>query len=865
MMQLLERAAHLEVLAGHLSEATNNKGSLIFIGGEAGVGKTSLVRWFRERQSEAARVLWGTCDPLTTPRPLAPLLDMVPNVGAPFRRFLEEEHSVAGLHIEFLKEISGGTRPCLAVFEDVHWADQATLDLLSFVGRRISTTRALVLATYRDDELATFHPLRLVMGNLATSSARRIELRTLSSEAVAVLARGSPVDAADLYRQTGGNPFFVTEVLAASVSGIPGSVRDAVLARAARLSPTAIRLLEVVAVIGAHVEPWLLEAVAGPQEEVLSECMDFGMLRLDGMVISFRHELARKAIEESVSPTRAVTLHVRVLNALKSESKEAYAARLAHHAEAAGDREAALTYATEAAMRAAHLDSHREAAAQYARALRFADSLGAEERARLLEARAFHCFVSNQLDESLEARQKALAIWRQAGDKIREGDNLRWIARAHWVAARLEPANEAIDGAVAVLEKVPASTELALAYSYKGHLNMLAFRNNEAVEWSGKALELADKFRSHETKVNALTNLGIARIQAGDDEGFNLVEEAIRLAEEGRFDDVAARAFFHCVQVTMIQRRYSLNEKWFDDGMAFCREHEQDTFQQFLRAWRSRSLLDQGRWPEAVEMAESVLSSAYSADVRKFQALTVMALVRARRGEQDATGYFDQAREFDSFSPDLATTLRLSGARAEIAWFAGDYRRSRKETESALGVVRRVGEPWNLGEVSYWLWKNGGLEDAPEEIALPYALQISGDWRGASELWGEIGCPFEAALALAESDDEQALRRALQVFDDLGARAAAAPTLRSLRKLGVRGISRGPRPATRENPAGLTAREIEVVGLLSEGLRNNEIAERLSLSERTVHHHMATILLKLGVRSRVEAAREAARLGLLPR
>jgi DNA-binding NarL/FixJ family response regulator len=154
--------------------------------------------------------------------------------------------------------------------------------------------------------------------------------------------------------------------------------------------------------------------------------------------------------------------------------------------------------------------------------------------------------------------------------------------------------------------------------------------------------------------------------------------------------------------------------------------------------------------------------------------------------------------------------------------------------------------------------------DLPPLPATPFALQIAGDWAGAAARWEELGCPYEAARALADGDDEAALRRALAIFEELGARPMAQNVARRLRERGVQAIPRGPRPTTRANAAGLTRREAEILGLLAGDLRNAEIATRLSVSPKTVEHHISAILAKLDARTRTEAVRAAARLELLP-
>jgi DNA-binding NarL/FixJ family response regulator len=144
----------------------------------------------------------------------------------------------------------------------------------------------------------------------------------------------------------------------------------------------------------------------------------------------------------------------------------------------------------------------------------------------------------------------------------------------------------------------------------------------------------------------------------------------------------------------------------------------------------------------------------------------------------------------------------------------------------------------------------------------PFAAELAGDWQTAAEQWARLGCRYEAALALAAADAEEPLRQALDELQRLGARPAAAIVARRLRELGVRDVRRGPRPFTRDNAAGLTARESEILALVATGLRNSAIARRLFLSQRTVDNHVSAILRKLGADNRLEAAAKAATLGL---
>jgi predicted ATPase len=491
-MELLEREQHLDQLRELLRQATAGQGSMVLVGGEAGVGKTTLADAFCREIAGTAELLRTSCDALSTPGPLGPVRDLAPALGLRI-----DQHSLDGeardrLFREVLAVFAARPGPTVVIAEDAHWSDGASLELLRFLGRRVEGLPLLFVVTYRDDETGADHPLRLVLGDLATApGVRRISVRPLSEAAVQEMASGSGRDAATLYRLTGGNPFFVVEVLASDGETVPATVGDAILARAARLSPEARAVLDVAAVIGATIDSDLLLSVAGPVLDEADECIARGLLRGtdDGLV--FCHELAREAILSAIAPLRRRLLHARVLAALRQVlESERDLARLAHHAEAARDRAAVLEFAVAAAEQAAALHAHREAAAQYARALRFGDALPAAERGRLLEERSVACYLSDLGEEAIAARREALEIWRALGDPLKEGENLRWLSQLHWLE---RDAAEAATAALEVLEALPPGPELAMAYSNLSQLRMLDHDLEGTLHWGDRAIALAEQ------------------------------------------------------------------------------------------------------------------------------------------------------------------------------------------------------------------------------------------------------------------------------------------------------------------------------------------------------------------------------------
>ncbi|HSP73114.1 MAG TPA: AAA family ATPase, partial [Gaiellaceae bacterium] len=406
---LLERSHDLGSLADAFASVTGTgRGRLVLVAGEAGIGKTALLHAFCAELGRA-RVLSGACEALRTPRPLGPLLDIAAETRGELATLVEGGASPSDVLTALLGELRRRS-PTVVVIEDLHWADEATLDLVRLLARRIATVPALVVVTYRDNELERDHPLRVALGELPQAALTRLALAPLSPAAVAALARPYGADPDDLHGRTAGNPFYVTEALAAGGAIVPDSVRDAVLARAARLGAGARALLDAVAIAPPRAELWLLEALAGGDLVHLEECLASGMLRARSDAVAFRHEIARVAIEEALPPDRRLTLHRLALSALSAaDGKRIDLARLAHHAEAAGDGEAVLRFAWAAGTRAAALGAHREAAAQFARALRFADGLPSEERAELLERRSYECYLTSAIDDAIDARRRALA------------------------------------------------------------------------------------------------------------------------------------------------------------------------------------------------------------------------------------------------------------------------------------------------------------------------------------------------------------------------------------------------------------------------------------------------------------------------
>jgi DNA-binding CsgD family transcriptional regulator len=243
-------------------------------------------------------------------------------------------------------------------------------------------------------------------------------------------------------------------------------------------------------------------------------------------------------------------------------------------------------------------------------------------------------------------------------------------------------------------------------------------------------------------------------------------------------------------------------------------------------------------------------------------ALLALGRLRTRRGDPDAREALDEALELAERTATLQRVGPVRAARAEAALLAGDGDRAANEASQAIELARAKRHPWHIGELSWWISRAGRPVGDVDGAAEPWRLQLAGRWAEAATAWEAIDCPYEAARALLDADEVEAVERAHATFDRLGARPATALAARRLRELGARTIPRGRRPTTRANPAGLTTRELDVLRLVADGLPNHEIASRLFLSPRTVDHHVSAVLAKLGVARRGDVAAAAAQVGI---
>ncbi|MBV9639991.1 MAG: AAA family ATPase [Mycobacteriaceae bacterium] len=864
MERLLERQAVLAELGGFARGLRGGAGRVVLLRGEAGVGKTAVITRFAAGLGGAVQVLWGWCDPLAAPRPLGPLLDALAGLGPVEARGLGaviDAGDSAALYRRLLAVWRDGGR-WVWVIEDAHWADGATLDLVRFVARRIESLPLLLIVSYRDDELGEQHPLTVTLGDVANCAAvRRIGLRPLSRDAVAVLAAGSGLNAERLHHLTGGNPFYVTEILAAGpdVVGqhvLPRSVSEAVGGRLARLSVPARQTAQAVAVCGPRADAALVHKVC-PEDAAagLAECLDAGVLVADGDVIGFRHELARRVTADRIDDYQRKVLHTRALAALSEQPiPPDMLGALAFHADHADDPDAAVRYGIAAAERAAVLGAHRQAAELYALALRHAHTTRAEQKVIWLEQHALTSGFCGLGDAAVSSLRMAVVLRHQLGDRLAEADDLRWLSFMLWPLGRVSEAADAARASLRLLQDAGPCPQLAWTLLNLAEQSVFSF-DPAGADFAARAITVGTQVGEDTVVIRARGIAALGRVLRTDT-GWDELEEAWRHAmdTDAHGDKAGLLGAIICAYAA---GHYHLDraDRYIADFVAFCRHRDIHTFEVFSASADALVGLHRGQWAHARARAEDVLTRPGLPAVHRILSRLTLALVHARRGDQPVASLLDEITACSE--PDQLRLFPVWAARAEAAWLAGDDDTASAEAHNGLVTLGAHGDPWLVWQLHRWSQIAGGTP-APiiaDHPITPFQLEVSGDWQAAAAEWMRLGCPYDAAIAQL-GGDISAVESALTTFRRLGARAAARRAQQRLAAL--RGpVRRSRRADIDADPDGLSRREREVLTLIAAGHSDADIATKLCISPKTVGHHVSSILSKLGVDNRTQAAAQA--------
>lgn len=850
---LLDRDRQLELLATLLAGVESTGGQVVLIRGEAGIGKSSLVNEFVARHTDTAHIHVGYCDDLLTPQPFDPLWDIAREEPALHRALTSRDRQLVMESLIDLLMVS--LRPAVLVVEDTHWSDNATLDAIRYVGRRIARTNGLLVLTYRDKEIDLDHPLRMVIGELPPRSVTRIELRGLPRWAVKAMVGDSDLDPDRVLEATHGNPFFVTELVSAGSDEVPSSVRESVMARVRKLSPEGRELLALLSVIPERTPADHLPLIAGRVSGRLAECEKVGLLEVTLGLVAFRHELVRRAVEASLTISESVGLHRRLLDLLPPDTDPA---RLVHHALGATDVARLVEFAPMAARAAAAVGGYRESAAHFRAIEPWLDRFTTTEQAALLIQWAEIEYYLDS-EESIEILDRAINLHQreEAGRELAMAHNLGvGINEAH---GKTEAARHHAAEAVRIMEPGGPSADLAFTLARLADFLLQHGEGIRAGSFADRAISIAETTGNELTLIIALNVKGTLAYVRGERGGLELIEQVRSRAERGQFRFEEARALLRMAVVALEIRDMDRASDFAQRAREAAVRYQIPILETEARSLYAEVLLRTGAWEEAEDLAAETLGSHAKADTRLNW---ILGTLRIRTGRSSGLKDLELSLSLAEESEEIEYLLGSAAALAEMMWLRDVTDPER--VERFLGFLHRGLElefPWPAGSLAYWMWKLGALSELPGGLPTPYLDTLEGRTDDAAEFWRSRRMPYEVALALMVGDSRAQLE-ALEVLETLGAIAVAAKLRQSLRNQGL-SVPRGRGRKTRTHGGGLTARQAEVLGLLEQGLTNLEIADHLFVSPRTVENHVSAVMTKLDAGTRDEAVLRARAAGLL--
>lgn len=837
---LVEREGQLTSLQGVISGSAE-EGHVVLVSGEAGHGKTSLLNAFVDGIDHRFTILSAACEPVGIPAPFAPLYDLLdqlpPDLVTDIRSGVGRPAIYAGV-LDVLKN-----NRVVLVVEDVHWADEATLGLVRYLGHRIDPTGSVLIITYRSEEVHVNPPLRLVIADLGPA-ALRIDLPALSLGGVGAMTRGLDLDPAQVHAATLGNPFFVDEVVRHPELRVPPTVQNAVLANAARLSEEALELVYVVALSPDGIDLELLVSSGTDAEAYVDEALRRLLLAISGDRVACRHDLIRESLLQAMPPLLARNLHRHLLEDLEGRAADPVdTARLAYHALGSGHAAKTVEYSLRAAEDSRALGAHRQAAFHYSNSLTFAEAMDPQNLDRVLLEAAMEHSVINAFETAADLATRRIDL---ATDPVA-------AARARaWLSYFLSRLNE-LDGcgrealfAIDVLRSGAVTEELAVGLAVLAWRELAEGRYDEAIRYGDEAVMVAQATQFPEMEVHAAVTAGTARFFLRDPAGRSQMEGAVQLGLEQNLGEFAARAMNDLGLLSLWRGRPVDALKDFEQLVEYTQARELDAW--YIAAIATRATLNvmHGRWDQA-DLDLEVVVGQRTCRQTEIETLITAATLRAQRGDPGAADLVEEAlRSVEGFDDHVATMTACALAM-EAAWIGLIPLEEAKVRYQAMLRSHDSGR----GVLGYWASRLG-LEPPDGGIPGPAGMEWDGRVAEAFQSWEERGYPIEAAVTKAMLPDAD-LEEVIYGLSRLGADGVIRGLRRELQRRGVTRIPRGQRKTTRQNPSGLTERQAEVLSLMVSGLSNAAIAEELFISEKTASHHVSAVLAKLNVPNRLQA------------
>lgn len=851
--KLLERDGELVALGTLVDQLDRTGGRVVLIRGEPGIGKSALVEGFAASRAHDSRIHRGSCDDLFISQPLGPFWDMA-----------RAERSLAGPVSEadrprlleaLLSLLSEPSRPSIMIIEDTQWADEATFDVIKYVGRRIARTNAILILTYRDGEIDHDHPLRGVIGDIPAQNVIRIQLQGLSLGSVASMLGDSGLDPAEVFEATRGNPFLIIESASSDGEGMPSSLADSVMARLRRLSTEAHEMLKTLAIIPEPIRRQDALGLPGVDASGLDECVQRGLLDVANDTVGFRHELIRREIESMLPPNER---RARTITVLEGLPEETYPYLLIHCAVEVGDVDRLVDLAPRSARYAASAGSHVQAVEEFRQIGPYLDRLDAMELGMVLDVWAREELLVNVVAEAIRLNGLARDHYRALGDRDAESRALSQAAHYYQHAGQSDRAEQAVRDAIDVLGAGPDGAALARALEVNAYLLVMAGKVADVPRLIERTLEAGGPDIDETVLIRSLNHKGMVANIVHYPDGRAYLDAARQRAETAGLWFEEGRALVNHAWAALEAHDLPVASDYVQRAIASAVRHEIPLMEGYARAKYARVLDLQGAWDQAAEHARM---ADLGPPFLRVVALPVLGVIEARRARPSARETLRQAWAAAVAADQYERTASAAMAIAEHAWITGIEDVSSAELDRVMKTGLARGLSWSAGKIAVWRWELGQLSSAPQGIAEPYRLLIDGHASEAAAIWGARGVPYERALAMMHGSEADQLA-ALESFETLGATAVAAKLRMELRNRGI-AVPRGKGRHTRRHAAGLTARQAEVLQLLAEELTNTEIADRLFISPRTAEHHVAAVLDKLDVSSRDEAVSRAQADGLV--
>lgn len=864
-MELIERENFLALLQTQLKNIETGEGHCVFVSGEAGIGKTALVKAFCKQQQDDCMLYQGACDALFTPRPLAPLYDIIWQVNKHLWPASYTIKECSELFLKFFHELSHQKEKILIVFEDIHWADEATLDFIKFFSRRITQLRCLFILTFRDDEINPRHPLRNVFSDLSPDTFTRMQLTPLSKEAVYKLADEKGYDAENVYSISGGNPFYVNEILASYSPGIPDNIKDAILSVYDRQEEGTKNAWEICSVIPEGMEINRFAKIKSCWDEILDHCFALKIIIVKNDRVIFKHELYRRTIEASLSSFKRIALNKKILELfLASFEEEGEIERIVQYAKHANESNLVVKYAPLAARRAASVGAHIEASKLFLTAIEFTEGDNEDQLMQFYEAYAYECYLTNQVKEAIIYTGKLLPILKEKADIEKTGNCLRFLSRLWWLDGNRENAESFAEQAINSLNSQPLSHAKAMAFSNMSQLKRLFDQSAESIAWGEKAIAIARELNDEEALSHALNNVGSVQmnLRSSKQKGIELLQESLAISLKNSFHEHAARAYSNMGCNTVKLKDYAFAKKILDEGIQYCEERDLDSWRLNMLSLKAQLNLETGDWNKAYCIADNLLKNQDKPCAFKIGALIVMGTIKMRRGVDDAYVLLLQAKTKAFETMELQRIIPSLIALLEYEWLTGKTSINTEDLDRITGTIEQSVNTVDNNEFVFWLGKARKQYLQLKKTYEGYELDTVTRAQKAAALWENSGNLYTQALALSEGSEEDK-KNALLIFQQLGAAAVSEKIKMEMRAVGIKKIPRGLRESTRTNPAQLTNRELDVLQLLQKGNQNKEIAGTLFISPKTADHHISSILFKLDVNSRSKAVMEANRLGII--